>query len=345
MSRPRAVRVGVIGLGFMGRTHIEAWRAADRAGHANRLTAVCDRDPRRLEGQAVVAGNIDTPRARADLFDPSRVRAYSEPEALLAAAEVDLVSICTHTTTHVELALAALAAKKHVLLEKPVAIDSAGVERLARAAREAEGLCMPAMCMRFWPGWDWLHERVAAGTFGAVRSATFQRLAGQPSWGREFYGDTRKSGGALFDLHVHDADFVHWCFGAPDSVSSTGSARRLTTLYRYARGPEHVVAEGGWDPVPGAGLRMRYNVVFEEAVCDFDFGRRPQLLLGRPEQSEWEPVELATTSGYDGETRHLLACVAGSEPRLRATLEDAQAVTRMLEAEAASLFTHSPAKP
>jgi predicted dehydrogenase len=329
----------------MGRTHIEAWRAADRAGHANRLTAVCDRDPRRLEGKGPVAGNIDTGGAQADLFDPSSVRAYSEPEALLADPEVDIVSICTHTTTHVELALAALAAKKHVLLEKPVAIDSGAVERLAMAARTAEVLCMPAMCMRFWPGWDWLHERIAHGTFGAVRSATFQRLAGQPSWGREFYGDAGKSGGALFDLHVHDADFVHWCFGAPDSVSSTGSARHLTTLYRYAKGPEHVVAEGGWDAVPGAGLRMRYTIVFEEAVCDFDLARAPRLLLGRPGESIWEPVELETTTGYDGEVRHLLACVIGSEPRVRATLEDAEAVTRMLEAERASLMTDSPARP
>ena len=101
------------------------------------------------------------------------------------------------------------------------------------------------------------------GNFGAVRSASFQRLTSRPVWSPEFYGDYGRSGGALIDLHIHDTDFVRWCFGEPDSVDTAGGLDHMTTLYRYPSGPSHVVAEGGWDPTPGFEFRMRFVVVFE----------------------------------------------------------------------------------
>jgi predicted dehydrogenase len=119
------------------------------------------------------------------------------------------VSICTPTDSHIELAMTALAAGRHVLVEKPVALRSAEVARLAQAAAPAGRVCMPAMCMRFWPGWEWLKERIEAGEFGRVRSATFQRVGAPPDWSA-FYGDYARSGGPLHDLHIHDADFIRF---------------------------------------------------------------------------------------------------------------------------------------
>jgi predicted dehydrogenase len=327
--------IGILGLGFMGGVHLEAWRTAAAAGHANRVVAVCDRDPARRRGELGASGNLG---ARAPAFDPKSVRTYAEPAELFADRDVEIVSICTHTSTHVELALAALAAGKHVLLEKPVALSSAQAARLARAGHAARSLCMPAMCMRFWPGWDWLAERVRAGTFGALSSITLQRLVDPPGWAREFYLDPEQSGGALFDLHVHDVDFLRWCCGDPQSVASSGSLAHVTTLYRYEAGPAHAAAEGGWHGAPG-GIRMRYCAAFEQATCDFDFQREPRLLVRLG--ADWEPVELARTSGYDGEVRHLLAAVAG-KVELGATLDEAVAVTRLLEAERASLSRAAP---
>ncbi len=339
--KPRAkeIGVGVIGLGYMGHTHVAAYRTAARAGIPNRLVAVCDQDLARLQGQALRPGNIET--GSGAFLDLSRVEVYGSAEALLANAAVELASICTPTDTHVALALAALEAGKHVIVEKPVALGSREVERLAEAARRSGRVCMPAMCMRFWPGWTWLKERIDSGEFGPVRSAVFRRLASPPAWSRGFYGDVHKSGGALFDLHVHDADFVRFCFGAPAEVASTGSLEHLTTFYRFEEGPEHVVAEGGWNHSQGFPFHMGYTVVFERATAEYAFGRSPRLLLARDGRAE--PVEIGDGTGYEGEIAHALAACAG-EARLAATLDEAVGLVRMLEAERDSLETRRPVR-
>jgi len=339
--RTREIGVGLIGLGFMGRTHLAAYRSAARVGLPNKLLAVCDQDLARLGGKAFQLGNLEA-RGTRPFLDLSALTTYGRPEELLAHPGIELVSICTPTPTHVPLALAALAAGKHVLIEKPVALAARDVARLATAARKSGRLCMPAMCMRFWPGWTWLQEAIASGRYGKVRSAVFTRLGTAPNWSQGFYSDPRKSGGALFDLHVHDADFVRWCFGAPESVVSTGTADHVTTLYRYPRGPAHVVAEGGWDHTPGFPFFMGFNVVFEQATVEYALGRSPALTLTRAGKTVGVAVEPGT--GYDGEIRHALSVLRGKEEP-RATIEEAVDLVRMLEAEKKSLASGRPVKP
>ncbi len=345
MTQPAPIGVGVVGLGFMGRTHVGAYRRAHAAGFANRLVAVCDRDPERRAGRVGSEGNIATAETAGErLFDPAEVQAYEEPEALFRDPGVDLVSICTHTETHVDLAIAALAAGKHVLVEKPVALTSAAAERLAHAARDSTSLCMPALCIRFWPAWSWLRARVVGGEFGAVRSATFRRLSPAPGWTPAFYGDPARTGGALFDLHVHDADFARWCLGDPREVACTGTRDHLTALWRYeAGGPAHVSLEGGWDLTPGAPFRMQFTVVFERATADYASDRDESLLLAR--DGACEPVQLDDHDGYDGEVRHLLEAVAAGRRDLLASVEDAVGHLRLLEAEQESLRTGSAVHP
>ncbi len=340
MSTKRPIGVGVIGLGFMGRTHIGAFAAANAAGFANKLVAVCDKSAERRSGRASEAGNIATGGAGEQLFDPTQVRGYEDAAQLLADPAVELVSICTHTSTHVELAKAALDAGKHVLLEKPVALDSASIEALIDVARRAKGLCMPAMCIRFWPAWAWLKRAIESGEYGAVKSAVFRRLGSRPQWSAEFYANAAASGGALFDLHVHDVDFATWCLGVPRFVSAGGSSDHVSALYHYDSGPQHVVVEGGWDHTPGWSFKMAYTVVFERATADYEFGRANELVLARDGASA--PIAVDAHNGYDGEVRHLLAAIASGSRKLDATLEDALAHTRVIEAERKSLGVRQP---
>jgi predicted dehydrogenase len=327
MSTP--IGVGVIGLGFMGRTHARAYQSAATSGLPCELRAVCDRaDPT----SQPATGNLAT---GADALDLSGVRAYREPEQLLADPSIDLVSICTYTDTHADLAIRALAAGKHVLVEKPVAVRAADVRGLAAAAAASDRLCMPAMCMRFWNGWDWLRDTIHARTYGAVKSAQFQRLGAGPSWGATFYRDFSRSGGALWDLHIHDSDFIHWCFGPPDSVTTAGSLHHLTTLYHYRRGPSHVTAEGAWDLQPSAGFRMRYLITFERATIEFDLSRGVALSTDRGS----EPVPFDQTTAYEREIRYFIDAVARGDRSLRATMPDAVTVAELLEAEERSMRT------
>ncbi len=309
-----SIGVGIIGLGFMGQTHLGAYRAAQKAGYPCQVVAVCDHD--------------------AELCDAvANTEPFTEATSLLNHDRVQLVSICTHTESHADLAIEALQAGKHVLVEKPIALGSHEALRVTEAARAAETLCMPAMCLRFWPGWTWLKEQIEEGTLGAVKSAVFQRLSAMPQWASEFYADVKRSGGALVDLHIHDADFIRWCFGDPEAVLSTGSLQHLTTLYRYPNGPEHVVAEGGWNP--GISFRMSFQVIFEEATVEYALHGDPPLQLQRDGNTETVPLD--SMNGYDGEIRYLLDCITGASENVKATMQDAERVVRLLECERQSL--------
>lgn len=332
MSADQPIGVGIIGLGFMGRTHLAAYQAAAVAGHPVRVAGICDRvDVRHARAAASPPGVVD-PLAGPPL--PPDARWFDDAEALLYDDRVDLVSICTPTDSHVALASAALRAGKDVLLEKPVALRSADVRALLDVARQSTALCMPAMCVRFWPAWLWLKERIAEGSFGRLQSLTLQRLAARPSWSTAFYQDTSRSGGALIDLHIHDADFVLWCLGSPRSVLTHGSPDHFTTVYRFADGPAHVLAQGCWAHAAGTPFRMRFTAAFERATAEFDLSRAPQLLLSRDGASRAVPMSVLT--GYDGQVRHMLGCLRGQEAPL-VTLEDALRVAQLLEHEQRSL--------
>jgi predicted dehydrogenase len=332
----REIGGGVIGLGWMGRVHLEAYASAALAGQRCRVVAASDRAPDPARGSAAGMGNLQSAiGAPAVAVDPAIVS--TDPARVFDDPSVELVSICTPTDTHVELALAALRAGKHVLVEKPVSLDAGEIERVDLSAREAGRVCMPAMCMRFWPGWSWLRDAVRDGRYGTVRSATFQRLGSRPEWGSGFYADARRSGGALFDLHVHDVDFVRWLFGDPTATSSIGSTTKsgsidhVTTHYRFADGPEHVVAEGGWVASQGFAFRMRYVVVFESATAEFDSRRDPPLEITRAGRVETPNLEPGT--GWEHEVRHALECVRAGRTSADVTLADAAAVSRILRAE------------
>lgn len=324
------IRAGILGFGFMGRTHLAAYRAAGDAGLPVRVTDVCD--PALARAQPTVSGGNLAPDGDSGLDGVTR---HTNPNELIHSSDVDLISICTYTDTHVDYALRALAAGKHVLVEKPLALRSSRVEQLALAAQATDRLCMPAMCMRFWPGWDWLREAIITGRYGKVRSAVFQRVGAGPSWANEFYRDPSRSGGALVDLHIHDVDFITWCFGTPVRLASTGSADHVTTAYQFASGPFHVTAEGGWSAQASAGFRMRYSVCFDNATADFDLAHPTPLMLHEPGGST--PVTIPQGSGYTGEVAHLVDAIAHGRCPLRATLREAVVVSRILEAEMDSL--------
>lgn len=334
----RPIGIGIIGMGFMGWQHARSYVEAGDSGSICRIVALCVPDESRRH----------PPPEHADIADRIRnASVYRSTDDLLNDPDVDLVSICTHTDSHVELAIRAIDAGKHVLVEKPVALDAERVRPLAEAACRSSTICMPAHCMRFWPGWDWLRDAIHSRTFGRVRSAVFQRVAPPPSWATGFYSDTVRSGGAITDLHIHDADFIRWVFGEPEAVSCTGNSLHTTTLYRYAtdhpHAPAHATAEASWTRSVSAGFAMRYAVDFDAATAEFDSSR-----TGAPlrvsDADGTRSIDLPPGTGYDHQARHILHAIAqvrdGKAPDLRVTIADALATAALIDAERLSLSTN-----
>jgi predicted dehydrogenase len=334
----KPVGIGIIGMGFMGQTHARAYLGAIEAGSNARLVGVCDRDADRRSGIASDVGNIKSGDAPERIFDEGTVTGYDDAGALLGDDGVDLVSICTPTDSHVDLAIRALEAGKHVLVEKPVGTRLADIERLIEAAEKTDRLCVPAMCMRHWPGWSELKQIVDSGRHGRVRHARFDRLGSMPAWGAEFYNDLDRSGGAIFDLHVHDADMVLWLFGAPESVSSAGDHRHVSSQYRFRDGPA-VGTTGGWLSDRSFPFSMRFLIEFERAVLTFDAGADEPLTLHAEGNATRPKVESGT--GYDHQARAVIAAARGGTHQLPG-LRDAFSVTRLILAEQQSADEQRP---
>src|ERR1043166_2063880 len=150
----RRVNVAVVGLGFMGVTHLRAYLQ----NKAARVVAVCDAV--RLPVNGVLAGVAGNIKKTDDIHLGKQVKVSRQLEEVLSSPEVDLVDLCTPTPLHPDQAIAALKAGKHVLCEKPLARTSAQARDIVKVARTAKGFLMPAMCMRFWPGWSLLKKVV-----------------------------------------------------------------------------------------------------------------------------------------------------------------------------------------
>ncbi len=324
-----SVGVGIVGLGFMGRTHAEAYLK-----HGAHLVAVCDSN---AAGFRSDSGNFEA-ELDAPQLDLSGSTVTTSLDEMLAVSGLDLVSVCTPTDTHIAVATAALLAGKHVLVEKPVSLDPVAIERLAAVAQQQGRLCMPAMCMRFWPAWAWVKRTIDERRFGGVRTIRLERIGPAPDWNNDFYSNESRSGSALFDLHIHDTDFILHALGLPSAVCSAGTTRHLSTSFRFDDGPANVSAQGGWIDAPGLAFRMRLLIELEHAVADFDLGRTPELQVHLSDGSSAVP-DLEPGTGWEHQIGAILAAIESGEKVAPATLGQAAAVTRVLLAERQSLRT------
>jgi predicted dehydrogenase len=329
-------RIGIIGLGFMGRMHYDTYAKIPEA----QVVAVCDADPRRAAGD-LSGGWGNVAGATTEHLPMDRIRGTTDPAALLAMPDVDIVDVCLPTPAHVQIVTAALAAGKHVLCEKPMARTAAEARQIASAAAAARGMFMPAMCLRFWSEWEWLKQAVVDNRYGKLRSLAIRRLGSMPAG---WFSNGKLSGGAILDLHVHDTDFIYYLLGKPAAVFSrgyragSGEIDHVHTQYLYgdsAGDAPAISAEGSWAMDAGWPFSMRYTANFERASADYDSSRTPTLLLYAGGTKE--EIAVSTQDGYFGELRYFIDCVSSGRKPDRVTAADAVAALEIVEAEKTSV--------
>lgn len=333
------VNIGIVGLGFMGLTHIKAYRQIPNA----RIVALCDAVKLPVDGK--LGGQAGNLASTDDIqFDMSVVKGYRDYQEFLANPEIQLVDICLPTPLHAAVAIASLQSGKHVLCEKPLARQVDTCRRILEAARQAKGFFMPAHCLRFWPEWAWLQAAITSGCYGKVLAAKFVRLSEPPGWSQGSYFKGDESGGALLDLHIHDTDFVQFCFGRPRSVFTSAQIRfsgaydHVVTTYQVASGAT-VTAEGSWLLSPGHGFKMAYTVIFEQATADYDCTRGAAALKLFSKDQEPRVIACPGGDGYVGELTHMIECIeTGQAPHI-VTGEDGLRAVEICAAEEASAKT------
>ncbi len=197
------MRVGVIGVGGIAEVaHLPGYR---RAGAE--IRALCTRRP---EVAALTAREYGLDAV------------YQDYRELLDRTDLDAVSVCVPTHLHAEVVLAALAAGKHVLCEKPPALDARDARRMRDAARKAGRLLTYAMSARFRAPARRLRQFAEAGHLGhihAARTGWLRRRGNPAGW---FTDRSRSGGGALIDLGVHGLDLAWWIMGTPRPIAASG---------------------------------------------------------------------------------------------------------------------------
>ena len=314
----RPVNFAIVGLGFMGATHA---RAAMKLANM-RLRAVVDSSEKRLSGDLRdVGGNLG---AGGELMDFSEVRKFHRVEEALADPEIDVIDICLPTDLHAPTAIAALRAGKHVLVEKPLALNEASANEVLREAERSGRLLMTGQVLRFLPAYAEAARLVRGGALGAIRMSWFRRHCAKPSWGG-WLADPARSGGGIFDLLIHDVDFSIWLFGEPARITAEGAGGLISATFTYPRsGP--VVIAGGWHAQGPYPFSMAFTIAGEEGTLEFSSAGCP-LTLSRAGAAAPEIVPVPERDGFAAELSYFAECVAiNRQPELCPPAESALAV-------------------
>lgn len=187
---------------------------------------------------------------------------YTDYRKLLADKDIDAVSVATPNAHHLEPAVDALKAGKHVLCEKPLAMNGAEARKICQAAKESGKILQVALQFRFSGPMQWLKQYIDNGHMGDIYYARAQALRrrGVPSWG-VFIDKEKQGGGPLIDIGVHILDMTLFLMGYPKPIGASGQ-----TWAQLGKNPDLYNGFGEYD-------RSRFTVEdFAVALIKFDNG-------------------------------------------------------------------------
>jgi predicted dehydrogenase len=270
--------VGIIGQGRMGREHARAWSELG------------------LDIRYICAPGAERPRQHA-----ASARFVSDLDVVLADPQVDIVSVCTPTPTHSEIAIRALRAGKNVLLEKPIALTVEQALAIAEAAEASGVTLMVAHVVRFFAGYRALKREADAGRFGRILSVRARRISApgeQAPWMR----DETQSGGILVDFAIHDFDQVNLYLGTPVAVTAVraGAAGPIETTVEYADGGIGQVLTHLSMPA-GTPFTTSIELLGTRGLADYHF-------------SDASPTQIADENPYARQAEYFLHCVDSGRP-------------------------------
>lgn len=310
-------RIGIAGIGFMGMIH---YLAAQKA-QGVKVVAIQSGDAKKRGGDwRSIRGNFGPP---GEVMDLSGIKCYETFQELLADENVDLVDVTAPTPEHERLAVAALAVGKHVLVEKPIALEVAAADRMVAAADKYKRLLMVAHVLPCFPEFRFALEVARSQRFGKLLAGQFLRVISQPDWSAAI-ADMSANGGPAVDLHIHDTHYICTLAGRPREVVAVGRAvnnvvHHLTTLYRYDDGPALSCTSGALVS-KARPFAHGFELYFEHATLTFGPGQ-PLTVLKEDGTSEVVPVDGDPIASFAYEIERAGAAVTagGCDPFLAAS--------------------------
>lgn len=333
MSRPAPLGVALIGCGNIGAAaHTPAYLSVPGVD----LVAVCD--PVKARVQAV----SETTGAPIATF-----------EQILDDPAVMAVDVAVPTPVHAEVVEAALRAGKHVLIEKPIAVEVADGRRLVDLASRSGLVLMVGHVRRHDPRFRAVAAEVAAGSIGVPRYLRRAERQWLPFPAESWFW-SGPGGGTLIDVGIHVVDLVRWLMGEPASVYAT--ALRIRPEARLGSRPDHVfvtfgfedgataVGEASWAHPPSfATFYGALEVVGTEGVISLRDEESPLVISGPDgvEHPRLGPFLSTVPAAFSAQLAHFAAVVAGEEGQHQSA-SDAVASLALCLAAAESAETGRP---
>jgi UDP-N-acetylglucosamine 3-dehydrogenase len=318
------MRVGLVGAGFMGGVHLDAY-----AGIPD------------VEVVGVADARIEAAVAGAEMVG---ARPYASYEDLVAAEDVEVVDVCLPTAFHRDLAIRAAREGRHVILEKPIARTMEDAREIVEAFSGDGPQLFVGHVVRFFPEYVGIKQKIDAGDLGTIGVVRTSRRSPLLLGWNDWYADWRVSGGVLLDLVIHDFDYLRWTLGEVERLYARGMLGReynrldyvLVTLRFESGAIAHI--EGHW------GYPGPFNYSIEVAGSDALLTANStepaslQLIGGAPDKV---PDLVAEKSPYEKELEHFIYCIAtGEEPIVQP--QDACEALRIGLAATESVLTGEP---
>lgn len=324
-------RIAVVGFGFMGQTHtINILNSDDFE-----LVAIVDKNIDNIENKVIEPqGNFSAGNLGADWL--KGIRLYSELSACLKHEKPDAVVLSVHTNLHYALCRQALEAGLHVFLEKPFVLDPAEGEKLIQLANSHHCRLMIGHVVRFIPAYLKLKDYIDSGVLGELEFLSLTRFSGVPAWGewKARQADFGSSGGALFDLVIHDIDFAQWACGVPDTIWSRTLPGKLShhdfvsAFWEYKSKPLIVKVEGGnifHTPFP---FEAGFSARFEKASLVWSTGQPDHIKVTRQDDLSNIPVG-DSGQGFIGEMSYFGSLLSAATIPPHCTPESALETIRL----------------
>jgi predicted dehydrogenase len=328
------MRVGIVGAGAIARVHANEW----------------------LKLPVTLAGCYDRHLDRAETFVARYGGvAYATLDELLA--NVDLVTICTHTDGHKDSVLAAAKKRVAIVCEKPFARHLADAEEMVAACEATNTPLFVAHVVRFFPAFARAKQTIDSGAIGTPGVIRTTRAGSYPAAGATFsspfYTNFDRSGGVALDLAIHDIDFQCWIAGEVERVFARGLAYTKTQnadhayiVLRFRSGAiGHI--DANW-ALPKGMFRTRLEIAGTGGLIEWDSFQQPPVITalhnpdpsGAAQQGIASPLALEDEPYY-AQLAHVLECLQDNRPFL-VTPQEATHALKVSLAALESMRTGQP---
>jgi predicted dehydrogenase len=282
------VRVGLIGIGFMGWIHYLAYRRSTKA----QLVAFASKDASKRQGDwRGIQGNFGPP---GDFVPIDQLQVFESLEAMVRSPDIDVIDICLPPHMHTSAALLAMEHGKDVLIEKPLALTREACRSVQSTAESLGRMALVAHVLPYMGPFAYATEVVQSGEFGRPIGGYFKRVISDPTWIPDFY-EPDKVGGPLVDLHVHDLHWIQLLFGNPTGFDVVGRNRGSVSkyvhvLYHFSNPAIAVASSSGVIDGPGRPFTHAFELHLESATLHFDFA-------AFSDAAETMPLKIITADG------------------------------------------------